>query len=123
MKYIITEDQYNVIKENEGMISSIQSLIDYYFEDILDKCDGEEFSNENLDLCEIVYHMYEIKVENLEFNTDGKSIIYLVFTYILHSEPEGLYDFYTYYIQPKLEKFFGTKFILRYKTKPYINPY
>lgn len=122
MKYLITERQYNIIKESIPGVKSFQRMIDGIVDQLREKCDGVYMQEDDF-LCEILDTIDTIKVDNIVINKDtGNNHIYIIFNYYSHSQPD-VSEFYYSYIAPELKKFFGSPFFLRYKANQLIKPY
>lgn len=119
MKYIITERQYNIIKESIPGVKSFQYMIDGIVDQLREKCDDDP--QEDDFLCDILDVIDSIKVDNIVIDK-GNNQIYIIFNYYSHSQPD-VSEFYYIYIAPELKKFFGSPFFLRYKTNQLIKPY
>lgn len=121
MKYLVTERQYNLIKESNIKVSFFQRLIDDHLNGMRKLCEEDMEYDEYM--CEMLDMIDTIKVDKVVINHEERTYhIYIIFNYYSHTEPE-FSEFYYGYIAPHLYKLFGEHFFLRYKTNQLIKPY
>jgi hypothetical protein len=125
MKYIITEKQHNLIKESKSLKNSFQKLVDFYLESKKNECENDliddEYLCEFLDIIDKIT-VYDVKLTDNSGSDKNKGLIYLIFDYWSHQDPE-FSDFYYQYLGKYIKQLMGVSFILRYKPNQLIKPY
>ncbi len=126
MKYIITEQQYNLIKESNRIVYTVQQLIDYIVEGLRRECEKDEEFDKFI--CDFLYYVENIRVDNVTIDDQPnlyggeKMLLYIIFDYYGTSEPE-VHEFFDIALRGKLKDMLGTSVYLRYKTNQLIKPY
>jgi hypothetical protein len=126
MEYIITEQQYQLIKESNRRVHGIQHLINYIVEGLRRECEKDEEFDEFI--CDFLYYVENIRVDNVEISDKltsmgkEKMLLYIIFDYYGTSEPE-INEFFDIALRGKLKDMLGTSVYLRYKANQLIKPY